>query len=605
MLEEKRGYLMQAIRHYRSLFSFPTHARLAYMTAMAALLGGTIAFNISEPSATKVTSGVLFATSIFVVPTLSLDFVMSRFITRKDLILDLRHLAALSLGTTILWMFVLNVWVAIRALVNSTELVQGMYFGMSVDCSFRFLVLRCVSSGNRFPLGVVAFLPPLVSAAVASSQRLISPPMVLAAAVLSTGLLVAVAEIFVSLVEQHGRKSVGIGALELFRAFLANWVVGLASPLEGYFEKMGSEANVAVKLLGFKGGEAQEATIVVPNVHPGPFRNLGSSNLPWKIQQTLQKKRHMVVLVPHGASGHEMDVTSRAQEQRILDAVFGLADFGDYSREASKMVRVDMGVASSTCQIIGKVAFVTLTCAPASMEDILPEVGIQIVERARALGIEEVILVDAHNSIGGKFEVPVLSDAQLVGLRSAAQSAIERALQLKRFSFSFGASQVMPTEFKIEHGIGPGGITTAVVDVEGQRTAYIVIDGNNMVSGLREKVLGSIGDLVDDGEVLTTDTHVVNAVSTIERGYSPIGESIDHGVLLSYIREGIASAREKAVVSSAAYRVGIIHGVHVIGETKLRNISLLVDSTLSLSKRLVAFLYAPAMIVSILLFVTL
>ena len=39
--------------------------------------------------------------------------------------------------------------------------------------------------------------------------------------------------------------------------------------------------------------------------------------------------------------------------------------------------------------------------------------------------------------------------------------------------------------------MGTGGITAIVVQVEKQKTAYIIIDGNNMISGLREKILDS------------------------------------------------------------------------------------------------------------------
>ena len=40
--------------------------------------------------------------------------------------------------------------------------------------------------------------------------------------------------------------------------------------------------------------------------------------------------------------------------------------------------------------------------------------------------------------------------------------------------------------------MGTGGITAIVVQVSKQKTAYVVIDGNNMISGLREKILAAL-----------------------------------------------------------------------------------------------------------------
>ena len=50
--------------------------------------------------------------------------------------------------------------------------------------------------------------------------------------------------------------------------------------------------------------------------------------------------------------------------------------------------------------------------------------------------------------------------------------------------FRVGSASVFPTEFTLKGGMGAGGITAIVVEVENQKTAYIVIDGNNMIPGL-------------------------------------------------------------------------------------------------------------------------
>ncbi len=603
--EAKRSYLTGVVRHYRSLFSFPGYSKVVFLTVTVATLGCISAFVIGFHSVTRLTDGLLFAFTTLCLPLVGFDIVISRCVTATEPILDLRRMAILTLATTLLWIAIVNASSAAHMLTNSLGVVQGFYLGIGLASSFRFLVLKCVSTLGSPRLYAASILPPVMSGLVAATAWFPMSTEKLAVTMATMSLLLVVTSTFVNLVNRHGKSSVGIGAIDLFRAFLANWLVGSTSPLEGYFNEMGQEADVVVKLLGFVSNSRTDAIIVVPNIHPGPFRNLGSSNLPWEIQETLQRKHSAVVMVPHGTSGHELDVTSRVYNNLILDSVNNVADFENTCAEATDMVRACSGSASATCQFMGGVALVTVTCAPNGMEDIPLEIGDEIVNNGKALGAEEVVLIDAHNCIGSSREIHVLTSTQLGDLVSAAESAIASAMRLDRHPFTMGADRVIPKEFGLQHGIGPGGIATLVVDVNGRKTAYVVIDGNNMVSGFREKILEHMDDLVDNAEVMTTDTHVVNAVSTVDRGYLPVGESIDQAKFMSYIRDCVACARSKAVASSVGYRSCTVRGIRVIGEAKLRSISLLVDSALNLCKRLAALLYLPATVVSLLLFMAL
>jgi len=415
-------------------------------------------------------------------------------------------------------------------------------------------------------------------------------------------MFVLATSVLIFLVNRDGMSKVSVGSIDLFQAFLANWLGGLTSPLEEYFEQMGTEADASVSLFAFRTYNTTQGIIVIPNIHPGPFKNLGSSNIPWMIQVALEKGIFGTVMVPHGTSGHEFDLTSQRYNKKTIEAITELADFSDFSIEATPMVRAELGDAKATCQFFGGVALVVLTCAPASMEDIPPEVGAGIIERGRAIGARDVAVIDAHNSIGSAKEIPILSTEQLDALKAAAETAIADALRKERGPFRFGASRVIPSEFGVREGLGPGGIAAAIVVMENQTVAYVTIDGNNMIRGLREEILAAIKDLVDDAEVLTTDTHIVNAVSTIERGYHPVGETMDHIRLKQYVRDCISTAVKGAGVSSVAFRRGLICRVRVIGEAKLKRLSLLVDSSVKLTTCLLALIYVPTVLASILVF---
>jgi len=151
--------------------------------------------------------------------------------------------------------------------------------------------------------------------------------------------------------------------------------------------------------------------------------------------------------------------------------------------------------------------------------------------------------------------------------------------------FEVGAAKVVPDEFSFKDGMGPGGICALAVRVNQQICAYVTIDGNNLVSGLREKILGALKDLgVDEGEVFTTDTHVVNAIVTNARGYHPVGEAISHEKLVAYVRCVVKEALENLEPVMSSWQVGDVPKVRVIGEKQIEELPLVADRALRRGK---------------------
>ena len=114
-----------------------------------------------------------------------------------------------------------------------------------------------------------------------------------------------------------------------------------------------------------------------------------------------------------------------------------------------------------------------------------------------------------------------------------------------------------------------------------------------MITGLREKILDSLRELnVDAGEVLTTDTHSVNAVVMTRRGYHPIGEVIPHEKLIKHIKSATREALNCLTPGSFSWRVGKAQGVNVIGEKQIEELSLLADKAPANVKSCTTFFFA-------------
>jgi putative membrane protein len=191
-------------------------------------------------------------------------------------------------------------------------------------------------------------------------------------------------------------------------------------------------------------------------------------------------------------------------------------------------------------------------------------------------------------------------------LKNVASKCLAQVASLRQSAFEVGASTIAPREFRLEDGMGAGGITVVIVKCGSQKAAYVVIDGNNMVSGLREEILSSLNSLgIDDGEVFTTDTHAVSALILGKQGYHLVGEVIDKSVLLSYIKTAALTAISKLQPAKVVSGRVSVKEVTVLGAKPLQTLCLLIDECLRTAKKSVVpvFLTAGLLLMIFLLFV--
>ncbi len=315
--------------------------------------------------------------------------------------------------------------------------------------------------------------------------------------------------LFLSSLDRLGQKTYSMPSLPLFRAFMLNWVVGLNAPLEELFEETGENDDIEVTLLKFDASKPK-AAVIVPLVHPGPFKNIGSSLLPSLLKNEYEKEFGCDACVPLGILGHELDLASQAQNHKIVSQVMASAKFTSTADLASSFVKVIEEAATASCQIFGDTVLLSFTLAPKTTEDLPQELGRMVSEEAAKYGLKSAMVVNTHNSINDIVDTEKYLDA----LQKAASKCLQKAVALPTKPFMVGAATVFPKEFNLKDGMGTGGITAIVVQVEKQKTAYVVIDGNNMVSGLREKILAALTSVgFDESEVFTTDTHAVSAIA--------------------------------------------------------------------------------------------
>ncbi len=574
----------KAVKHYSSLFMLPSYNKLLLLLAFACISGGLFSTIILFPSLEEIVSGLFLGASLFLT-TLLIDFVISALILRQDPIYDNRRTVALSLFCWGLWFLFIFIGVAFAKSFDLAWSIKLCLLGFSAVAILRLVVLFSTSSKGYLRIITASLLNPsscTIPFLVFWAKLNYSITSLTFFFISSLILSLISSLFFISILNRVGAKTIGVPSLPLFKSFLINWIADLNVPLERFLEKLGENKNVEVSLIKFSSSKPK-AVIVVPSIHPGPFKNIGSSLLPSMLKEALEKELNCVACAPHGLLGHEFDLASQIQNQKIINQVVECAKLAVSEKaKATPLVKVSNKLATACCQIFGNFAFLSFTLAPRTTEDLPQELGVFARQEAEKYGLECCVIVNAHNSIDGTVN---LQEA-LTALKEVCATCLEKAVSLKQASFEIGAATIIPKEYSLKEGIGPGGITVVVVKVGVHKTAYVVIDGNNLVSGLREKILSTLNvEGIDESEIFTTDTHSVNALILSDRGYHPIGEAIDHKKLIAYIKELTLTALSGLESAKATCNCLTISDVKVIGEKRLETLCLLIDKTLQKAKR--------------------
>ncbi len=541
--------------------AFPSMPRILASIFAANLLGVALAFTLFEFSVEAFINGLAFGMIVLTIPSIVSDLLLHALVLNKDPLFYLRRCFALSLFSCLLWLAVMIVAGVASRLLNGILFPElPFYLGFFIVLPVRTISTLSMSMSTLGRKVVSSISQPFACALTGIALWRFPMTTGLATFLLSSFLAFSLTAALLIYIERKGLMKIGSSPLRIFRAFLLDWLDGRNEMFEDYLKDLGIRENVSVSLLQFrsKNNRRLKAIITISNFHPGPFLNVGSSVLPLLIQKVLESKTGAAVSVPHGVSGHELNLISQEENETVLREALRLLDAPDFSNEASRFIRWKSELAQASCQVFGDCALTTLTLSPRDMEDIPLEVGSTISVEANRY-FKNVAIVDAHNSIN---EVRVMTGDEIESLVETARRSIETASGTSRSSFRIGTSKVDLSPYRLSQGIGLGGAVVLLVEAQGELSAYITVDGNNMKAGFREKLLNELRQIgVDEGEVMTTDTHMVNGIVPARLGYYPVGEAADEDEIIARIINGVNEARrslEEAEVACTNGKVKVM-----------------------------------------------
>ena len=401
--------------------------------------------------------------------------------------------------------------------------------------------------------------------------------------------------LFLVVIDRPWRRSLGVSALDFLRGFIGHIAEG-SRELEDFFEKIGEEALVPVTVLAFRRPDGTEkARFVLPMIHPGPMGEIGGGNLPLRIAEQADG----LGFPPHATAGHDFNLVTEREVGTILDAAERAHDRIEYGKRASSGERLHEGEATLTGQIFGDDALVTTTFSPEYADDIEYAVGLSARAEARAGHLEDVMLIDAHNCNNG-LEGPNLGHVVPGGERSF--DLIHGAERLGKDLADADQGPVRlgvaadETPWEPQEGIGPLGVRVAVIEVSGHTTAYVLIDGNNMEPGLRERIVDA-GEEVDLLEVMTSDTHIVNTVEAENQ----VGDAIPEDELVALIDELVGDALDD-LESVEAGMASEQAEVTVFGNDRTETLASTANAVVSMGAAMAGLFIVVVVAISLLLF---
>ena len=587
-------YIDETVKRYSGLFTLPSHKMLLielFLVCASAGILVNVALRLSQPYGLML--GLILGGTFYAL-TLATDFIIDLISDKVDPVFNMRRCSALSLYSLLLWLVVMFIGVVIN-IVTPGIWFRFFLLGFCATLALRLLVFLAVSFAGLLKIAVFAGLQPILYVvSVVYTTSAVSTfslnTSLLTFALLSTGVTIAALCVYMYLIDRVGFDLLGVGSFSVLRAFMANWTEDWNRPFEQLFERFSQKSEITISRLSFRNSKSHvKATMIVPTLHPGPFKNIGSSGLPYLIQEAVEKKlENCVVMVPHGLSGHSLDLAAQTENQIVVERTLKLGETSTYGSRSTSFLRFKRNGANVGCQVFNGCALVTLTLAPDTMEDLPPELNEVIIKSAKSHGLSSAIAIDAHNSINGPFKI----DEAVKPLQEASLACLQQVSRHEAEVFQVGVAQVRPKQYGLKEGMGPGGIGVLVVRVGDQTVAYVTIDGNNMITGVREKILMALAEIgINDGEVFTTDTHAVNAVVLNARGYHPVGEVMDQGVLIDHVKQAAKSAIENLEPAEVSWASDTVSNVKVIGEGQIAAMAILLKKATRRARNLAALIF--------------
>jgi putative membrane protein len=495
--------------------------------------------------------------------------------TKENSPLDGRRTAGLVQFGLLFWIALSVVGGIVDSLAGSTAFeIRFSILGVAIAyLAFAFLV-NGLSDHHPMRNTIAALMPPILwilaelFLAPRNAALPVLPTLWFIPVVTSLTIASLVVHYIYRAVSVPFEKDLGINGPQLLRAFGHDFLASNPEPLEEILTKIATFQDIPVEIIIFRDDAGPVACGVIQYVHPGPFRDIGSSDLPSVIIEHIKEKHRIPAFVMHGTCTHQQNLTTKEDYPVVLAEIDRLIEETEVHELISGPHWSDGGKFKVWSLFVGNDVLTISTSAPDFTDDISLDVGYDLANmiRERLPQVGGVAVVDAHNCIDDSAVSVNQGDPEAGEYVGTVSGAVFSTINNDRTKVQLGMHQLLPNDISPSEGMGPGGVIAIALNLGEREMALISIDGNNMEPGFREQAQSLLkAQGFDDAELITTDTHVVNAISLSSRGYPPIGRNKPNETL-EHIVTASMKARERIQPVKVGLGFGKATGLRTFGE---------------------------------------
>ena len=515
---------------YSSIFkrTSPNVPRQIIFLLIIGMVAGFVAFSVANIGNTEILNvysmsrAAIAGILIVSVPAI-LTAVTIKVVGRK---VRLRHILLVTLGFSVMYSIFLVIGGIIVMFTHKPMLGDiSILVGDSLIFGY-WIVAGKVLVGLQKSASFAAALQPFYNAVFyvvfGSAVVFLGMPIDLFFVKLVAGMIVFLffSYLFIYVIDKPMKSTLNTSSVRALTIMVNQWLYDFGNTDLFTAQTFGVHKSIDVDILVLKSKNKYKAIFVNPNIHYGPFKNVGGSIATEVIGSMIQKRYNAAPFILHGAVNasdnpvgtsqiYSLSAEIRQYIDKLKTSDFSMAKGSIYTGRSGPCRAIDL-------KINGFNMFM-LTKAPMVVEDIDPQVGNDFKKIASLNGRRHAVIVDAHNS---RFESASTSELQGIRRNSVYEErykeAINKAIaneKLQKFRCGF-ACQKINEWLNRPSDLGGGYSSVSVFEFGRKMFCIVYFDSNNMLPGFRDEMIKHLKEKFGmDAEVLTTDTHSVNGLN--------------------------------------------------------------------------------------------
>ena len=479
-----------------------------------------------------------------------------------------------SLFGNMLWVVTILMGLLSSVVLSKETSLFFITFGMILFASFRIGLYTTTLGASLKKAWAIAFIQPLAMFFVLVPQELwismLSNPIALGYGFA----FLIIASVWSIVTDRAGRPGMK-STHKTIQAYLASQGNDVKDA-EELMEEHATETKVGTSQIRFSSDDETKFTMVLPEIHPGPYHPVGGSNIPYLIYKNLSSS----AMVMHSISDHALNLPSRNEVDNYLKNLQNF-EIKEEGMKCTEPVVVQINKARVTGMLFGNNPLLLLSLSPHGMEDIPSYMKKEIEQYGNNRNFTKIMTVDCHNAMGEE-----ISKEDGEDMLKAAKSCLDSLITKESFPIELGYANTNNMDVWTED-LAKGGLGITCLKINNKKYFLGWADANNMENGIREKIIENFSKNGQNLlEICTSDTHYASVKARNRNGYYQLGLITSGDKLSKWFMEIAEKAESK--IKTAKYEILENETeVRVMGQSIYEDYSKALENSLKITKMFV------------------